>query len=114
MKHIFVILPMLLLTGCGYSSLDNEVTGQVKRVMNNTPIICSDFSDADVSLGVMRNGVGSMSTQDVWINVPTPELMAKFKHAAEVGSIVKIKYNQKRIAICKNSDKFATEIEEIN
>ena len=53
------------LSGCfGYASKDNELLGQPKKLHNNTPIVCTDYTSVDVSLGVMVNGVGSMSTDD--------------------------------------------------
>lgn len=70
MKRILMIAVLTLplaLGGClGHTSRDNEAVGQVKRVHNNTPLLCPDYKDVDISLGVMRNGVGSMSTQDKW------------------------------------------------
>src|SRR5579859_447764 len=48
---------------CGNSSVGNELEGQVKKVVKRTPIFCSDYVEADVSLGVIRNGVGSMSQE---------------------------------------------------
>lgn len=92
-----IALPMLL-SGClGSSSADNELTGQVKRAQHVTPIIYSDYDRIDVSLGIMQNGVGSMSKDDVWMYVPSPHDFAILKMAAETGQLVKIKYDVSRV-----------------
>lgn len=98
MKKLLVLL--ILLSGCGYASRNNELIGQVKKVKHHTPLICPDYTDADISLGVMRNGVGSMSSEDVWIYIPTQELANKLTHAAETGELVKVNYDVKRLALC--------------
>ena len=55
---------ILVLSGCGYSSMKNEMSAQVKKVVFNTPPLCNNFVTAHVSLGIMRGGVGSMSNED--------------------------------------------------
>jgi major membrane immunogen (membrane-anchored lipoprotein) len=109
MKKLLILLSALALTACGYSSRENEVVGQVKKVMLNTPILCPDFYDVDLSLGVMRNGTGSMSTQDMWIVFNKADL-AVLKQANEDGGIVKITYDTQRVAICTNG-KIASKVE---
>lgn len=94
-----LVLGLMFLVGCGYSSVDNELIGQVKKVKHMTPIVCYDYSTADVSLGIMRNGVGSLSNQDVWLTVPE-KLEEEFKKANESGAIVKIKYKEWRATLC--------------
>lgn len=101
MKKITSILVLILLSGClGYSSKDNEMSGQVKKVNHNTPLICGNFDDADISLGVMHNGTGSMSTRDEWVYVPNPEDYKILQEAAKTGDIVKITYDQARTTFC--------------
>jgi hypothetical protein len=102
MKSSILILALVLLTGCGYSSTNNELVGQVKKVVHQTPLICPNRVDADVSLGVMRNGVGSMSTQDVWLTIDDSSLIPILMKAAETGQPVKITYDEKRVTFCKN------------
>ena len=99
-SRLAVLVAALSLAACGYSSRDSELIGQVKKVVRNTPIICSEYEDADISLGVLRNGVGSMSTQDIWMYVPNREDLAKLKKAAETGALVKIKYDVYRMTFC--------------
>ena len=99
MKSVFVI-GLLFLTGCGYSARDNELTGQVKRVVKQTPIMCEDRTDADISLGVMRNGVGSMSTDDVQLTVANADDAKLLKEANESGALVKVTYDIKRWVWC--------------
>ena len=99
-KQFALLTAAFLLAGCGYSSSDNEMTGQVKKVVHRTPILCFDRYDTDISLGVMRNGVGSMSTQDLWLNVPDPESVKKLKLAADTGKLVKVHYDTYRFTWC--------------
>jgi len=106
---VATILLALVLTSCGYASRDTEAVGQVKRVMNNTPILCSDFIDVDLSLGVIRNGVGSVSNEDIWIVVSRPDAEI-LKKANEEGQLVKITYDQQRFAFCTQG-RFATKVE---
>lgn len=87
----------LLLGGClGNSSTGNEATGQVKRVQHQTPIFCPDYYHVDISLGVVRNGTGSMSTQDTWLWVPNDSDVKKLEQAAQSGALVKITYDVAR------------------
>ncbi len=99
MKAILLFLA-LVVSGCGYSSMQSEMMGQVKKVANRTPLICNNRVDADISLGVMRNGVGSMSSQDVWITVPEKSDQILLKKAAESGELVKITYDIARVTFC--------------
>src|ERR1700677_1762153 len=95
-----IILSILFLSGCGYESKNNELVGQVKRVVEKTPILCSDWTQADVSLGVMRNGTGSVSKEDTFLTVVNKQDADNLKQAAETGIPVKVIYNVKRIAFC--------------
>ena len=108
-KILIIAATAIALSGCGYSSRDNEVIGQVKRVMNNTPMICGDYYDADISMGVMRNGVGSVSKEDMWVVIPGDKV-AEFKKLAESGEPVKVVYDIKRLAFC-TTDHVARSIE---
>jgi hypothetical protein len=109
--RIFLILALFGLTGClGLSSKDNELIGQVKKVKQRTPLICPDRVDVDISLGVIRNGVGSMSAEDVWMTVESADEIAKFKKANETGSLVKVKYDVRRVIICGDQN-LATHVE---
>ena len=109
MKKIIVIASVLVLTACGYSAKDIETIGQIKKVVLNTPLVCPDFYDVDVSLGIMRNGTGSMSIQDIWIVVNKSDL-ALLKKANESGDLVKFTYDNQRFPICTGG-KFATKVE---
>lgn len=97
-----VLIASVALAGCwGYSSENNTATGQIKRVHQVSPIFCENHTDVDISLGVMNNGSGSMSTQDVWMTVKEPSLMASLQAAAQRGSIVTVTYDTARAAnIC--------------
>lgn len=96
----FLLIATILAAGCGRSSVDNELTGQVKRVKKVTPIICGDYTEVDVSLGVMRNGVGSMSTEDVWLLVENADQVKLLEKAAADGAIVKVTYDVQRLVLC--------------
>ncbi len=88
------------LGGCGYSSQQNELSGQVKKVTGVTPVFCPDRNDVYVSLGVMRNGVGSISNEDAHLAVGSKRDLGVLLRAAETGRLVKIRYDVERVQIC--------------
>lgn len=88
------------ITGCGKTSQGNETIAQVKKVQNQTPWFCYNHVEADLSLGIMRNGVGSMSTQDMWVYVPNTEDYNKLVKASKTGQLVSVKYDVFRVAFC--------------
>lgn len=90
----------LFLSACGFSSKANELVGQVKKVVEQTPIFCSDYAEVDISLGVLRNGAGSVSHEDVILYVPNQADAAFLKKAAEDGTPVKVTYDIKRVPWC--------------
>lgn len=94
------LLLLTLLVSCGYSEKGSEATGQVKKIINETPLVCSNFNTVDVSLGVIRGGVGSMSSEDKHFLVENDALLLKLKQANESGKLVSIKYDKKRFAWC--------------
>lgn len=109
MKIFFTALALTLLflaisvgcsTGCGYSHVDNEVIGQPKAVESTTPLLCPNQHILHLSLGVMRHGVGSMSTEDIRINVPDGRLVAGLDKAVRTGKIISAVTNEARIRWC--------------
>lgn len=108
MKKITLIAILALalpLGGCwGHSSSGNTIIGQVKKVKRMTPLVCGDRVDVDVSLGIMRNGVGSMSTQDMWLTVANPATLAVLNWAADHGTPVQITYDTARANLCWNEE----------
>jgi hypothetical protein len=88
------------MAGCGNSSTDGEMIGQAKRLTNVTPLLCMNYPAFDLSLGVMQNGTGSMSTQDIWFTVVNPMAMASLRTAVDSGSIVRVVYDERRFAPC--------------
>ncbi len=103
MKNL-IIAAMLLVCGCGYSSVDNDAIGQPKKIHHQTPMLCSNRNDIDISLGVMRGGVGSMSTQDLYLTVPNQKDLETLDKAIVDGKLVKFHYNQYRLAFCQQDD----------
>ena len=107
------VLLVLFTSSCGYTQRDGEMIGQVKKIVRATPLICPEYLAADVSLGVLRGGVGSMSTQDMWLVVEKAQ-EPLFRAASENGKIVKIHYDVTRFGgrffVC-TPDHFATSIE---
>jgi len=100
-KIITLIFITCLLIGCGYSQRDSDLVGQVKKVTNETPILCPDYIEADISLGIMRNGIGSMSKEDVSVLIPNnTEMIKVFKDATVNGKLIKVIYDEKRFAFC--------------
>lgn len=110
MKKLLIGVALLTLAGCGDTSRHNEVIGQAKRVVNQTPLICMDYPAFDLSLGVMRNGTGSMSTQDQWFTVTDDRLLDTLRKAAETGALVKVTYDVRRWAPC-SYDHWLTAVE---
>ncbi len=108
MKTFFIVVVALMLTACGYSGVDSQVIGQVKKVRHETPLFCSDNDYVDVSLGVMRNGVGSMSTQDMLLQIKSPEQKASLQQAVLTGKLVNITYDSKRWSWCYYTNEIKT------
>lgn len=115
MKQISLILLISIAgSGCfGYSAKNNELIGQVKKVISVTPLLCPDRSEVDVSLGVMRNGVGSMSHEDFLAVIEDPTVMRTLKKAAETGSLIKVNYDTKRVVLCPHTNHVVTSAETI-
>jgi hypothetical protein len=61
-------------------------------------------------MGVMRDGVGSMSSEDVWVYVPDKENFDLLKKANETGALVKVTYDVKRLTFCVE-DHIVTKVE---
>lgn len=114
LKLLLSLMIVTCLFSCGHSQKDAEMIGQIKKVVHNTPLICPDYSSADISLGVIRNGVGSMSTQDEWLVIIGKEEEDIFRQASETGQLVKVKYDVTRFGgrffIC-TPDHFASKVE---
>jgi hypothetical protein len=106
-KAILAIAIAAALSGCGYTSRDNEVVGQVKRVMQKTPMVCPNYYTADISMGVLRNGVGNVSKEDIWVVIPEDKV-AQFKKLAETGQPIKATYDVTRWAWCSPADRLRT------
>ncbi len=94
------VLLIAMLAACGNTAAGNELVGQVKKVVVHTPIICPNYVTADLSLGIMQNGVGSLSKEDVVLEVTDPNDIAVLRKAAETGHLVKVTYNIRRVTIC--------------
>lgn len=107
MKKIILIAAMML-SACGYEQTDSEAIGQVKKVANMTPILCDKRTDVDISLGVIRNGIGSISGQDIWLTVRDKANVEILKKANESGQLVKIKYDVARFEWCWNQRELAS------
>lgn len=103
MKRILVLGLGFMLAGCGNTSLDNEVIGQAKKVMNNTNLVCFDYKILDVSLGVVRGGTGSMSKEDLLLVVTNKQDLSTIKKAVETGALVKVRYNVRRWSPCSEN-----------
>lgn len=110
MKRFFALGLTLALAGCGNTAVENELVGQAKKISQNTPLVCLDFKSVDISLGVMRGGTGSMSTQDMWLTITDESLLPVIKRAVETGALVKVRYNTRRFAPCSD-DHWLTAIE---
>lgn len=111
-----VLALVILATACGKTSVDNEAVGQVKKVVKTTPLICPDYTEIDVSLGVLRNGVGSISKEDVELAIDNSRAaeIDTLKKAAESGAIVHVSYDVQRVSWCWPDHRFvAVTIEQV-
>ena len=99
-KVITALAAGALLFGCGYSGVDGEGIGQAKKLTRVTNLICEDYDAFDMSLGVMQNGTGSVSTQDVWFTFYDRALIPKLKDLVARGAVVKVTYDTRRAPVC--------------
>lgn len=105
MKRLLIVVVSSLMAGCwGYSSVGNELVGQAKKVHHYTPLVCPPYDTIDISLGVMQNGVGSMSTHDMELTIWNDTDLKTLEKAAERGSLVKVKYSNWRMTWCREDD----------
>jgi hypothetical protein len=96
---------------CGWSGKEITGLGQVKKVGLESNLVCPDYYQVDIALGIMRNGFGCMSTHDQRFFVPDsiqrffiPDSMLKdFRTAAEKSSIVNFSYDVRRASSCVNN-----------
>lgn len=100
MRPVIIVL-LFVLASCGRSAVDNELVGQVKKVVERTPLVCPNYTEVDVSLGVLRNGVGSLSKEDVVLYVADKRHATLLKRAAETGQLVKATYDIQRVSWCR-------------
>lgn len=100
MNRLLFLLAFATLTACGYSHRDNELVGQPKAVEFATPIFCPDQHILHLSLGVMRHGVGSMSTEDVMINIPDDKLVPILESVVKQGKLISAQTNEARFRVC--------------
>lgn len=110
MKKIILFVFCSLLVACGNVSQNNELVGQPKRLHNVTPILCPNRVDLDISMGFVKDGVGSMSTQDLFLTVPNQADVDLLKKAIEDRRLIKIHYNEARFTICSHEE-YVTQVE---
>ena len=92
---------------CGWSGREITGSGQVKKVQKVTPVFCPDYYQVDISLGVMRKGVGSMSTHDIQLYIPDDKASV-LKDAANRGAIIDFVYDQRRFNWCVDQDRMTS------
>lgn len=100
MKKRLMIGLLLCAVGCGYSHRDNDLVGQPKSVESTTPLLCPDQHILHMSLGVLRNGTGSMSTEDIRINIVDAHLVPALQLAISKGSLITARTNEARFRWC--------------
>jgi hypothetical protein len=91
-----------LLAGCGNIAIDGEAIGQAKKVTKTTNILCPDYYSFDMSLGVLQNGTGSISKEDVWMTIEDVRLVPAINAAVDRGAVVKVRYNERRVPFCSD------------
>lgn len=100
---------------CGFTTMyarDGELIGQAKRLTLVTPLwsVCPPYHALDVSLGILQNGVGSISDHDVELTIRDESDLDAMKSAVERGAIIKVRYDTRRLAFC-TEDYLATGFE---
>ena len=117
MKKLFLhVIMSLMVIGCaggmgdgccGWSKKEVTGSGQVKKVGKVTPIFCPDYYVVDISLGVMRNGMGSMSTHDMNLFIEEKHV-GTLRAIAEVGGIVDFTYDERRSSWCVDDQRLTS------
>jgi len=108
MTMLALTMTLTVLCGCGWSSVSNDLIAQPKRIIHNTPIVCPNYRSVDVSLGVMQNGVGSMSTHDEVLVVEDGRVADAIESAIQQGKLMRLKYDEARFRWC-TEEMFVTE-----
>jgi hypothetical protein len=106
MKNFLALSLCLALSACsacGLSSENNELSGQVKKATQQSRLFCPDQNLVDISLGIMRNGMGSPSKEDVELVVPDLAVFQALKVEAQRGGLVSVLYNERRVVWCDPS-----------
>lgn len=101
LRNNLALFSLLALTACGNASRDNTAIGQVKRIHHETPIVCGNYTDIDLSLGVMKNGVGSMSTEDVYLVIQNRDDEKILEESEKNGRLVDVIYDTRRFSFCQ-------------
>lgn len=103
-----ILTAALLATSCGYSSVDNEGTGQVKKLSNETPIFCANYKAADIAIGSTQSGAISVTHDWYVINASHEKIL---KEAAEHQKLIKFTYSVKRWVFCTDTNHFLESVE---
>lgn len=99
-KILFSFLVLGVISGCGLQARDTEAIGQIKRIAKKTPLLCPDETLLDMSLGLMRNGTGSVSQEDLWIRVQDAHQEFLLRQAVDSGAPVRVTYDVQRFRFC--------------
>lgn len=110
MPRLICLLALTLLAACGYSHRNNELIGQPKAIEATTPLVCPNQNILHLSLGVMRHGVGSMSTQDILISIPDDNLALRLQPVVKAGKLINAQTNEARFRWC-NEEKELVDFE---
>ena len=123
MKKYILLGTILLLSACGYSSIDNEAIGQVKKTMTINPIFCPQYKVADIIVGSQQaleqafyiqnanktNNSNSMNLHTaIVVSVEQNKIL---QEALEKGKTIKFTYNEERITFCTTSRLFMQSVE---
>lgn len=86
-----------------YYAKDGEVVGQAKSLTLVTPFwssFCPPYYLLDISLGVLQNGAGSMSTGDLTFTILREADLPAIRQAVQAAALVKVRYDTRRLAAC--------------
>lgn len=103
-NSLFALLAFIVsstLSSCGYLEVGTKGLAQIKRIHKVTPLLCPDYTLIDVSLGVMQNGAGSMSKEDIEMVVTEDQAKQLDTVLSQGKGIIEMTYSRKRVSFCK-------------
>jgi hypothetical protein len=96
---IWFVVVLAVQIGDG-AAKDAESVGQIKAIRTATPVFCPNYTETNISLGAIVDGMGSMSKEDITLEVPSQALAEKLKESLNGSGLVKIRYDKRLVTFC--------------